>query len=101
MNRTSQYLRPECGDISKALMLSGGIEIALLAIVFIMIIFAASYNNMYNPTDTADLDKKEKYINGLIVTSAVIVGITLCIGIWHVYVSGKAKKCLEGIATRT
>lgn len=95
MQRATQLLRPECADISKAMMLSGSISVAVVAIIFIMLIFAASYNNMYNPTETADLDKKEKYLNGLIIASAVLTGLLIVVQIWHIYVSGKAKKCIE------
>lgn len=90
-----RYFAPHCADISKAFMLSGGIEIAIISIVFIMLVFAASYNNMYNPQDDADSTKKEKYLNGLIITSSVFSCVMLIIGIWHVYVSGKARKCIE------
>ncbi len=90
-----RYFQPQCMDVAKAFMLSGGIEIALVSIVFIMLVFAASYNNMYNPQLTEDVTKKEKYLNGLIITSAVFSAVLLIIGIWHVYVSGKARKCIE------
>lgn len=95
MNRVSGYIRPECSDIGKAFMISGGIEIAIIAVVFIMLVFVASYNNMYKPTTTEDVAKKEKYINGMVITSTVFSAILLIIGIWHVYASGKAKKCID------
>ena len=95
MQRAAQYLRPQCLDISKALMLSGGIEIAVIGIVFIMLCFAASYNNMWNPTTTDDVAKKEKYLNGIIITSCVFSALMLFVGIWHVYVAQKAKRCIE------
>ncbi|UHB41834.1 11K virion structural protein [Macrobrachium rosenbergii nudivirus] len=94
MNRAQALIAPECNDVAKAMQLSGMIEIVVVAIVFIMLVFAASYNNMAKPTDTSDIAAKEKYINGLIIASAVIVTIALFVGIWHVYTSGKAKKCI-------
>lgn len=90
-----RYFQPQCMDVAKAFMLSGGIEIALVSIVFIMLVFAATYNNMYNPPAGDDGATKEKYLNGLIITSTVFCSVLLIIGIWHVYVSGKARKCIE------
>lgn len=95
MQRANQYFRPECVDVGKAFMISGGIEIAIITVVFIMLIFVASYNNMYNPTTTEDIAKKDKYINGLVITSTVLSAILLVIGVWHVFTSSKAKKCIE------
>ncbi|UVX94950.1 11K [Callinectes sapidus nudivirus] len=95
MQRAQALIKPECMDVSKAFQLSGVIEVIIIAIIFIMLIFAASYNNMYNPTTTQDTDKKEKYINGLVISSAVLSTILFMVGIWHVWTSGKAKKCIE------
>lgn len=94
MQSARNYLRPQCMDIGKSLQISAIIEIGLIAIIFIMLIFAASYNNMVSTTQLEDGKKKEKYINGLIISSAVLSTILLAVGIWHMFISGKAKKCL-------
>ncbi|UBZ25679.1 11K virion structural protein [Carcinus maenas nudivirus] len=95
MNRARELIQPVCNDISKALQLSGGIEVIIIIIIFIMLVFAASYNNMYTPTLTEDVTKKADYINGLIIASAVLSTILMAVGIWHLYTSGKAKKCIQ------
>ncbi|AII15888.1 11K virion structural protein [Penaeus monodon nudivirus] len=99
MQTARTFIKPQCADIAKSLQMSAVIEIIFIAIVFTMLVVAATYNNVVKPTDLADQAKKEKYINGLIITSAVFSCILLIIGVWHMYVSGKAKKCIA-VTTR-
>ncbi|QBB28694.1 11K virion structural protein [Homarus gammarus nudivirus] len=97
----SALMKPVCADIAKSMQLSGIIGIVVTVIIFIMLIFAAAYNNMYNPTDPDDIKKKDSYINSLIISSAIISIVCLATGIWHVYTSGKVKKCIDGNLTKT
>ena len=99
MNRAQSLIQPECADIGKSFQVSGVIEIVIISIIFIMLIFAASYNNMTDPTEAEDVKKKEDYMNGLIISSAVLSTILLAVGVWHVYTSGRAKKCINKQAT--
>lgn len=94
MSAATRFLKPQCQDAAKSVNISGMIEIVIISIIFIMLIFAASYNNMTDPSTAEDIDKKEKYMNGLIISSAVISLILLGVGIWHVVTSGSLKKCL-------
>ncbi|UVT30885.1 11K virion structural protein [Penaeus vannamei nudivirus] len=94
MQTARSYMKLECTDISKSLQISAILQMMITAIIFIMLIFAASYNNMVNPTGDEGMEKKEKYINGLVISSAVISTLLFIIGVWHVYVAIKAKKCI-------
>ncbi len=92
--KAMNYIKPACAQIARSVQISAMIEIVVIVIIFIMLVFAASYNGAVNPVDTEEMAKKEKYINGLIISSAVISFILLAVGIWHVWTSGRMKtKC--------
>lgn len=101
MQSVRNLARPECLDISRSLTISGVVEIVIIAIIFIMLIFTAAYNNMYKPDPgiVADVEKKAKYMNGMIISSAVLSCILLIVGIWHIYVANRAKGCIEKSTT--
>uniref|UniRef100_A0AAU8GCB9 Uncharacterized protein n=1 Tax=Faxonius propinquus nudivirus TaxID=3139431 RepID=A0AAU8GCB9_9VIRU len=94
----NRFLKPECIDMSKAMAISGTIEIIIIVIIFIMLVFVASYNNMTPPATDEEIAAKAKYINGLVIASAVISLILVGVGIWHLMSSSKVKKCIDPIS---
>lgn len=88
------FVKPACQDVAKAMGISGVIEIVIIVIIFIMLVFAAAYKNMPDPDLSDDIIAKAKYINGLVIASAIISIILLAVGIWHVVTANNVKKCI-------
>lgn len=86
--------RTGCGEISKSMMLSAVIEIIIIVIVFIMLVVAASYNRLAEAVTDEEIAAKQKYINGLIVASAIISLILVAVGAWHIIAANNLKKCI-------
>lgn len=94
MSSVNRVLRPKCPDIAKAMVLSGMFEIVIIVIIFIMLVFAAGYNNMPDPADDTEVIKKHKYINSLIIASAIVSLVLVGVGIWHLMSSNRLKECV-------
>ncbi|QLI62462.1 11K [Dikerogammarus haemobaphes nudivirus] len=86
--------RTGCTEISKSMMISAIIEIVIITIIFIMLVFAAGYNNKADPTDAEEIAAKDKYISNLIVASAITSLILVLVGIWHIIAANNVKKCI-------
>lgn len=91
--------RTGCSEIGRSMMISGVTEIVIIAIVFIMLVFAAAYNNKADPTTAEDIEAKQKYINSLIVGSAIVSLVLVAVGIWHLIASNNVKKCITLTST--
>lgn len=87
--------RTGCAEIGRSMMISGVTEIVVIVIIFIMLVFAAAYNNKADPTTAEEIEAKQKYINSLIVGSAIVSLILVAVGVWHLIASNNVKKCIN------
>lgn len=88
-------ITPECASFGPTLMMSGTAQVVMLFVVLILLLVAIVYNLFSKPSDDAGKEKKLKYINGLMIGSAVVAGVSALIGLWHMAVAGKVKKCIS------
>lgn len=91
--------RTGCSEVGKNMMISGIVEIIVIVIIFVMLIVAAAYNNKTDPTDPAEIEAKVKYMNNLIVGSAVVSLVLVAIGIWHLLASNAVRKCITNTSS--
>jgi len=86
--------RMGCNDVAKAMGISGIVEIIIIVCIFIILVFAAAYNNKADPSEAGEIEAKQKYINHLIVTAAIISLLLVGVGVWHLVASNNVKKCI-------
>lgn len=93
---TSQRLRaaatPEKANLAGSLKISSLAILVLSFVVMILLLATVIFNQYKKTTTETDKEKKQKVINGMVISSLVASVITAFVGLWVFMIAAKSVK---------